>query len=720
MRRRLLLFCLVLWLPVGAEPVVVASKAVFPRVEVRAQAGQWEKRAAEDLDHYISMMVGGRGAGVGATIVVGEAALQRSPELQQMLERVEKKNPRIRCDAIALLREADTIFLAGSNDQSHYYAAIELLNRFGCRWYMPGAFGECIPEHQSLSLDELEYAYASPFEVRTYWVSWMGDRAGYEEFAHRNFYNLVRPGGGGSHALDRYLKDLPEGTALTDPSTALLVAEKLRAKYAKGEPLSLGISDAIQRGRAAQDLEISGRLQDKYFLTTAWTDVVATFYNQVCRQLKEWEPESRSEIAFLAYTNVTLPPQRVEKLVEPLICYLAPIDIDPNHAMDDPRSPARLDYRGAVEGWSRVMDGRVIIYDYDQAMLVWRPIPNPSHQVVEREVKIYRDIGILGFSTESRHAFSTTFLNLHFRGQLYWNPDYSVRAGLEEFYPKFYGPDAEVFKDYWGEIYRAWETTRVTEHEHLALSAIYTPELVSRLAQIVKPLQATNERVRFTLLGFDFLNSYTQMWQAAASDGDYSRAIEFGRRASEARDALLEMSAQFDTPAARIKVRGPAWLPGEIEQYEQLAALSRKRMTPLFWKFRADPHDHGLWRNWARPGAQADWAEVRTDLYLQAQQEWTESPGGFAWYAVEVEVPRGVDRLMFPGLFNQAWLYLDGQLLAHREQKPLWWTNDYKFEWAVELSGISPGRHTFVLRIPVTEHFAGLFRRPFFYRAGSD
>ena len=704
----------------------MASKEVSPRLLVRADAGRWESRAAGDLEKYLTLMTKGPAEadstqGEGVEIVVGELALEKSPALRKLLDGVRERSPRIRCDAVALLREGDRIYLAGTNDESHYFAAVELLNRFGCRWYMPGRFGECIPERDSVTVDELEYAYASPFEVRTYWISWMGDRNGYEEYALRNFYNLERPGGGGSHALDRYLKELPDGAALTDPATAISVAGKIRDKYARGEPLSLGISDGIQRGRSAQDVEFSAGIEDKYFLTTAWSDVVATFYNNVCAQLKEWEPASTSEVAFLAYTNVTLPPQRVRKLMEPLVCYLAPIDVDPNHAMDDPRSPARMDYRGMVEGWSRVMDGRVVIYDYDQSMLVWRPVPNPSHQVVEREVKIYRDIGILGFATETRHAFSTTFLNLHFRGQLYWNPDYSVRAGLAEFYPNFYGPDASVMARYWTEIFGAWEKTAVTEHEHMAMPAIYTPELVQDMERILAPVleaERSDERVRFTLLGFRFLKAYTGMWRAAASECDFSRATELGKEATAIREEILKMSPQFDTPAARIKARGPAWLPGEIKQYERLARLSGKTTTPLVWKFRTDPHDHGVWRSWASQESDGDWSEARTDLYLQGQgvlDGLPENPGGFAWYRLETTVPQGVDRLMFPGLFNEAWLYIDGRLWAHREQKPLWWTNDYTFEWDVDLSGLSAGHHNFVLRTPVTEHFAGMFRRPFFY-----
>ena len=127
---------------------------------------------------------------------------------------------------------------------------------------------------------------------------------------------------------------------------------------------------------------------------------------------------SQALIGFLAYTNLTMPPQRITRAAKPLVCYLAPIDVDPNHSMNDERSPARQDYREAMKAWSRVMEGRVIVYDYDQGMLVWRDLPIPSHHVMQEDIKHYQEAGILGFNTESRNAIATTFLNLHFRGQL--------------------------------------------------------------------------------------------------------------------------------------------------------------------------------------------------------------------------------------------------------------------------------------------------------------
>jgi hypothetical protein len=78
---------------------------------------------------------------------------------------------------------------------------------------------------------------------------------------------------------------------------------------------------------------------------------------------------------------------------------------------------------------------------------------------------------------------------------------------------------------------------------------------------------------------------------------------------------------------------------------------------------------------------------------------------------------KGRTRLMFPGLFNECWLYVNGREAAHRENYAvLWWNNDYKFEWDVDLTGkLQPGKNLISLRICNPNHFGGMFRRPFLY-----
>ncbi|MFW6039411.1 MAG: DUF4838 domain-containing protein, partial [bacterium] len=459
---------------------------------------QWERRAADDLAHYIELMTGARPTvtdepeaiqaaldGDGPVLVVGELALRTEGALQEELDAVARPTQIFDADAIVLRRDGNRVYVAGTNARSHYYAAARLLNLWGCRWYLPTEFGEVVPERDALTLEALDESYAPPFEIRGYWHAWNASQEGRIDFQHRNFINNERISAG--HNLGKYVQELiPEGgtaynVPIAEPETAEHVADQLEERFAAGENIPLGMDDGVYDSDSELDARLQANLHDKYFQSPMLTDAFMTFYNNVARRLQERHPDSDSIIGFLAYSNITIPPQREIYAEDPVVAVLAPIDIDPNHHMDDPRSPARQEYRQMLYRWTEVMDGRVSIYDYDQGMLVWRDIPNPSHHVFRHDVKHYRDAGILGINTETRGAIATTFLNFHFRSQLMWNPDADVDAMLEEFYPAFYGPAGEAMSRYWGALYQAWEDTIVTEHEYYVIPAIYTEELVDEL-----------------------------------------------------------------------------------------------------------------------------------------------------------------------------------------------------------------------------------------------
>src|SRR5829696_6653803 len=139
----------------GTEATIVAV----------ADPGIWEGRAVADLQKYIGLMSGARrrisNAIPGASapvLLVGRAALQAEPALRSALEAVQKRNPVVRADAVVVRRIGNRIYLAGTNDEAHYFAVSWLLQKSGCRWYLPTDFGEAIPEHSALRIGTLDFA----------------------------------------------------------------------------------------------------------------------------------------------------------------------------------------------------------------------------------------------------------------------------------------------------------------------------------------------------------------------------------------------------------------------------------------------------------------------------------------------------------------------------------------------------------------------------------
>jgi len=772
--------------PEAGLPVTTNKDGTVSRGTDKTGSRNEEWAAANDLVKYIEMMTGAKPRlastreeiaaalkGKDPVILVGEEALKANPKLGKRIQAAAKPKPILVSDAIGLLREKNRVYVAGNNDASHYFAVAELLWRWGCRWYMPTDFGECIPEVEPLTVGELDYAYGSPFEIRGYWISWVGDTSGKADFQRRNMMVGSRRGFPSTgHALGKYTGKAPgaKGTfnfPITAPETAEFVARQIEPAFARGEGISIGMEDGNYDSDYPKDVELMKLQWDKYMMRWSVTDPMLELYNNIARLLQAKHPKSGGKLGFLAYANMTIPPVREMKAEKSLFCELAPIDIDPIHGMDDPNSPPRQEYRDMMYQWAKIMEGRLAIYDYDQGMLVWRDIPNPSHQGLKQDFAHYAKAGILGINTESRNAIGTTFLNLFFRGRLMWDPNADIDAMLKEFYPKFYGPAAEPMEAYWSAIYKAWAETIVTEHEHFVAPAIYTPEVIETcrkslaaaekaVAPLAKKAHLTRhekqllERMKFTRLSFDIMDGYLGMVRQVASECNYAEGAALGTKTLAVREQMTDMNGIFTT-YRKMGERGPSWWPGEVQQYARLATYiagtngTLIRKLPLEWAFRRDKARVGVEKKYAtqeidltywtahrdtqtlqnRKDYPDEWEMLRTDLYAQAQgirDPDNQSFTGDMWYRTDVELTadpiQGSVHLMFPGLFNECWLYVNGQEVGYRKQGKLWWLNNYKFEWDVDLTGkLKAGKNTIALRANCEHHFGGMFRRPFLYAA---
>ena len=145
--------------PSGDDLTIAANGNTSAVIVVSPGADPQEKLAASDLAQYIGLMSGAKPriantrqaiadalSSMKPVLIVGEQALKMQPELRAALGAVLKKKPHLRSDGIALKRVANRVYLAANNPLSHYFAVVELLRRWGCRWYMPTEFGECIPQ----------------------------------------------------------------------------------------------------------------------------------------------------------------------------------------------------------------------------------------------------------------------------------------------------------------------------------------------------------------------------------------------------------------------------------------------------------------------------------------------------------------------------------------------------------------------------------------------
>jgi len=258
------------------------------------------------------------------------------------------------------------------------------------------------------------------------------------------------------------------------------------------------------------------------------------------------------------------------------------------------------------------------------------------------------------------------------------------------------------------------------------------------------------ERMKFTRHSFDVVDGYMSMIRHAASEADYQAAAAAGDKALAARAELTKMNDTFTT--LLMGESGAAWFPGEVDQYRELHRLTDGTKgtlvakLPLEWAFHRDPNDTGLVRGYAyhpvdltywnehgksltreqrKDYPTTQWEKLNVDVYAQAQgilhPDW-QSFTGHMWYRTDVKLDaaqtQGKTHLMFPGLFNEAWLYVNGSMVAYRSFPNIWWLSDYTFTWDVDLTGLlKPGENNITVRLNNEHHFGGMFRRPFIYQA---
>jgi hypothetical protein len=80
--------------------------------------------------------------------------------------------PQLREEGFLIRCKGDRLVLAGNDEGPYYgtrYAVAELLNLLGVRWFMPGKFGEVVPQARKLAVPEMELLQRPDFPMRNYW-----------------------------------------------------------------------------------------------------------------------------------------------------------------------------------------------------------------------------------------------------------------------------------------------------------------------------------------------------------------------------------------------------------------------------------------------------------------------------------------------------------------------------------------------------------------------
>ena len=166
-------------------------------IAVPAGAGEVEQFAASELRKYIGLMSGAgfpqtTAPASGKTILVGVRK-----DLKSAIALPDAKKG---FDGYSVAVTPQGIVVAGENARGALYGAYDLLERLGCRWWMPNLDlrdPEVVPRNPNLSVPEGTWSEAGAIEIRLY----NGSAFFFEvvpgrvlpqiEWAARNRYNFI-------------------------------------------------------------------------------------------------------------------------------------------------------------------------------------------------------------------------------------------------------------------------------------------------------------------------------------------------------------------------------------------------------------------------------------------------------------------------------------------------------------------------------------------------
>lgn len=763
----------------AAKPLTIVKDGV-PNAYILVQADAAKpKRAAEELQAYIKKM-----SGAELPIVIegqpGEAAGEVTIHVgaTEGAKKLGAKIPagfdsRVFDDAFEeegyIVKSYDNaIVVAGNNDGPYrgtIFAAYDLLEQLGCRFYFPGEWGEVIPQQTTITVPALNKSEKPDFAERNIWVSgWVPmsaeERAEYAVWGDKVRYSgrglypvagdgflayLLPPkeywesnpeyyamGQDGKRHMDERLYENHVMLCLSNPDVLKESVKNLKEVFAGTRKTSIATESGF--GISPPDgtpycycedckAQSAGFEYPRYVHRTMQSEEFFGFAAKLAREFPDkWT-------ATMAYSLREMVPQGVD-IPRNMSVTIAPISSDVLHP-GDTELWRRRDFMRNMQQW-RDMTPHVLIYDYNPGMLTGFWVPERDVANMAINAKLYRDMDIKGMNREGRKAFMQTWISYYATGKLLWDADTDVEAMKKDFYNTFFGPSAGPHvQAWWDACEQELVDSPMQAHEDFLINHIYTVDFVKRIQKHVeaarKAKMTDTQRDKFH--AFDLIAQHlmavAQMHDAEMKM-EYARASAAAQKQTDLKNALNAIYSQFMTVQDGER---PYFAEGRKVEFDRLAAKTDGTKgtliapLPLEMKFARDPFNEGIIDSWHKPKFDdSDW-DVKNTYYTWDQQDEPEDDAGhdydgIGWYRAEFNVKKNVAgkpiKLYVGGAINESWVWVNGEYVG-RSQHLLWWGHPHQFELDVT-KFIKPGqKNTVAIRVMNEAEIGGIFRRGFFY-----
>lgn len=553
--------------------------------------------------------------------------------------------------------------LIGESDLAVSYAIYELLDRLGCRWFMPSEMGECIPKMATIAFPETDFSSAPGTMYRGIWQ------------ADADFKRRNRLGGfrlNTAHALDSYLrgkpleehpdwvavingKPAPPAVKWTRPEVAEAMADAIIAQIDKTGQKSVSLSpeDGLFVFDESEDPKFDAGDFDPVMNMVSITDRLMILCNRVAERVTAKYPETLFGVN--AYVQYTRPPVR-EKVHPSIVPVIAPIIYSRVHPVTFDQVPNNKLLREAVDGWG---DAAHMIGWYGY---VWNladmaaPHPMITKQSIDLPYLLQRNLKF--YQPETTSNFETTLHGLYLGMRLAWDPSLDPEAVVDDINTRFYGQAAEPMAAYWRFVDELWIQTPDYAGGAFGFMRRFPPETVKKMRELlnagIRAAHTPEEQFRVQMANDSLIlfERYMKL-RVDLAEGRFARLDADADRYVGRMHAMAERYRQQYAFAARWYGANGVWgSNNDVDNfnafyhpaYDDAARIARfyEILTPeplREWRYAPDKDNRGETLNWNEP-AFDDSAWKVTDV---AVDTWSalgyHNYFGPMWYRAAVQIP---------------------------------------------------------------------------------
>jgi len=366
-------------------------------------------------------------------------------ELEESVISVEENRIRIVGGALPPVTDAKRNVYA--RDRGTLYGVYHFLNSLGVRWYRPEPWGEHVPQLKTVELPLGKSTFKPVYKYRnsTVLYRWYPDQTKEQstmtvQWAVRNFIstNARNAQSGGSYGVQvqhnyafllpswKYFKEHPEYYALVkgtrnpkgqpclgNPEVQQIMAQRAVA-FAKANPQLDVISLSPNDGSNYCECDLCRALDDPHLLAknggekrlgnASMTNRVTYVNNLIAAHVAKEAPGTK--VGWYAYLGTSEVPTKVLSL-EPDI-YVAPTSMaaaygDYSKLLDDSNSSGNKNFKGILEGWSKMTP--LLTREYWSGGDWYGPIP--MWTVIKDRLTQYRQYRVNGVINEAHPSWGT-------------------------------------------------------------------------------------------------------------------------------------------------------------------------------------------------------------------------------------------------------------------------------------------------------------------------